>query len=112
MNFYCSRTEKNPNLGLTHTQNPKKTWNVYTDDGWTFHLNTLKKGNKNSWCEINFTDQIEFKHNRLRDFPIYYTNDTVASFKFDDAHFLPIDGKLVDDGINFTLAYELDFFQF
>ena len=46
MNFYCSRTEKNPNLGLTHTQNPKKTWNVYTDDGWTFHLNTLKKGFK------------------------------------------------------------------
>ena len=42
MNFYCSRTEKNPNLGLTHTQNPKKTWNVYTDEGWTFHLNTLK----------------------------------------------------------------------
>ena len=58
MNFYCSRTEKNPNLGLTHTQNPKKTWNVYTDEGWTFHLNTLKKGNKNSWCEINFADQI------------------------------------------------------
>ena len=110
MNFYCSRTEKNPNFGLTHTQNPKKTWNVYTDDGWTFHLNTLKKGNKNSWCEINFTDQIEFKHNRSRDFPIYYTNDTVASFKFDNAHLLPIDGKLVDNGINFTFAYELDFF--
>ena len=70
----------------------------------------LKKGNKNSWCEINFADQIEFKHNRSRNFPIYYTDNTVASFKFDDAHFLPIDGKLVDNGINFTLAYELDFF--
>jgi hypothetical protein len=96
MNFTCSSKDlAYSSLGLTkHRIN--NGLNLYLDKGWTRTDDYFYKGFRSSWCKI-FVDPIfRIETNELRDFPIFYDNDTVSNFTTLDNN-LPADGVLEMD---------------
>jgi len=105
MNFFCCRHGKDPRLELNHLKSPEFNWSIYVDNDWNIDSNVCSKGDSLSWCNIDYKTTLKISHNKFRDFPIYYTNDTVASFPFPLAEQLPIDAYLVDKRTHFEVSY-------
>jgi len=108
MNFYYSVTDiPSPFYGLTKHKIGHRQF-LYLDNGWTKKKNYFFKGISSSWCKIFFDPTIRIETNKLRDFPIYYNNDTISNFKKLDKT-VPVDGLVeIDKKINIT--YQENFY--
>ena len=108
MNFYCSSTDiPSPCVDLTKHKT-KNGWFLYLDNGWTKHENYFYKGFSSSWCKIYFDPVIKIESNKLRDFPIYYNNDSVSNFKKLDK-IVPVDG-IVEIDKEIKITYQQNFY--
>ena len=108
MNFYCSSTDiPSPCVDLTKYKT-KNGWFLYLDNGWTKHENYFYKGFSSSWCKIYVDPVIRVETNKLRDFPIYYNDNTISNFEKLDK-IVPVDGIVeIDKEINIT--YQENFY--
>ena len=108
MNFYYSASDiPSPFYGLTKHKIGHRQF-LYLDNGWTKKENYFFKGISSSWCKIFFDPTIRIETNKLRDFPIYYNNDTISNFKKLDKT-VPVDGLIeIDKEINIT--YQENFY--
>mgnify|MGYP001212301451 FL=1 len=96
MNFVCTKTDiRSPYFDLTQHKSANG-WYIYLDHGWTKNDNYFYKGFSSSWCKIYFDPVIRIETNKLRDFPIYYDNDSVTNFQKLE-HLVPVDGIIQID---------------
>lgn len=96
MNFVCTKTDiRSPYFDLTQHKSANG-WYIYLDYGWTKNDNYFYKGFSSSWCKIYFDPVIRIETNKLRDFPIYYDNDSVTNFQKLE-HLVPVDGIIQID---------------
>ena len=52
-----------------------------------------KKGIVNNWCEINFSGGVHIKHNKIRDFPLWYNENSCTNIS-PLVNCLPTDARL------------------
>lgn len=108
MNFVCSLTDiRSPYFDLTKHKT-ENGWSLYLDRGWTKTDNYFYKGFSGSWCKIYVDPIVRIETNKLRDFPIYHSTDTVSNF-LQLENTVPVDGIVeIADGIQ--VKYQEDFF--
>jgi len=108
MNFYCSSTDTHSLCVDLAKHKTKNNWFLYLDKGWTKHENYFYKGFSSSWCKIYFDPVIKIESNKLRDFPIYYNNDSVTNFQQLD-NIVPVDG-IVEIDKEIKISYQENFY--
>ena len=91
MHFYCTTEDKQFNFGLNKIQSPNNEWNIYFDNDWVKDSNSIYKGIDSNWCRVIFDNKLTIKHNKLREYPIYYTKNSISNFYKHGEH-LPVDG--------------------
>ena len=108
MNFVCASKDLDfTSLGL-RKHDAGNGWYIYLDKGWTIIENYFFKGFTSSWCKIYFDPIIKIETNKLRDFPIYYSQDIVSNFqKLENV--LPVDGS-IQIANNIDILYKEDFY--
>jgi len=94
MNFYCSYIEKKLDFDLQTIKSPNSDWFLYLDDGWTINKDHVYKGIDSNWCRIDFGEGLRITTNKLRDFPIYYSDTCVSNFLYTCGTQLPTDGTI------------------
>jgi len=102
MNFYITKDKlyKNP-LGLQMFQH--KDLVIYIDQGWSIKDNILSKGTTNNWCSISLGQTIEISHNDLRDFSLWYDENSATTLT-PLSNTVPADGYLKYDN-QWTVSY-------
>ena len=108
MNFLITTNADHVNqFGLNEIQN--KNHKILFDDNWIRKDNTITKGTANNYCTIKFGDTVEITHNELRDFPIWYDEQTCSNFaKLEN--YVPVDGRLSHNS-KWHLTYQKDFYD-
>ncbi len=96
MLFYISnKQDYNNNLNL-ECKKFDDFW-FYHDTGWIINDKKVKKGTSNNWCEINFANGVQIKHNEIRDFPLWYNENCCSNIETLE-NYLPTDAHLKFDG--------------
>ena len=86
-----------------------KNFKILFDNNWIGGNNSISKGTSNNFCTINFGDTIDITHNEVRDFPLWYNENTCSNFtKLDN--YVPVDGLLKHDN-KWHLTYKKDFYE-
>ena len=86
-----------------------KNFKILFDNNWIGGNNSISKGTSNNFCTINFGDTIDITHNEVRDFPLWYNENTCSNFiKLDN--YVPADGILKHDD-KWHLTYKKDFYE-
>ena len=86
-----------------------KNFKILFDNNWTKNDNSISKGTTNNYCTIKFDDTIEITHNEIRDFPLWYNENTCSNFtKLEN--YVPVDGILKYDS-KWHLTYQKDFYD-
>mgnify|MGYP001376812575 CR=1 FL=1 len=108
MNFLCSTADIQSPFPEIEKHKTKNGWFLYLDKGWTKTDNYYYKGFSSSWCKIFVDPIVRIETNKLRDFPIYYNEDSTSNFSKLD-NILPVDGILeIDDKIH--ISYKENFY--
>ena len=50
------------------------------DEDWIKDSNSIYKGIDSNWCRVIFDNGLTIKHNELREYPIYYTKNSISNF--------------------------------
>lgn len=108
MNFICSSSDVGQDYHYLEKHQSRNGWNIYLDEGWSKTEDYFFKGFRTSWCKIYFDPIIRIESNKLRDFPIYYNDNTVSNFQKCES-MVPVDGTLQIDK-NVKVSYQDNFY--
>ena len=108
MHFYCTTEDKQFNFGLNKIQSPNNEWNIYFDNDWVKDSNSIYKGIDSNWCRVIFDNKLTIKHNKLREYPIYYTKNSISNFYKHGEH-LPVDGIINYNNQKINIKYNNNF---
>lgn len=107
MNFHFTTVDSGNYLDLDRVH-LDKNWFLYLDKGWIKKENYFFKGAGSSWCKIFVAPTIKIETNKLRDFPIYYSNTFVSNIE-NTGKSLPVDGRIeIEDSVK--VSYEDKFY--
>ena len=109
MHFYCTTEDKQFNFGLNKIQSPNNEWNIYFDNDWIKDSNSIYKGIDSNWCRVIFDNKLTIKHNKLREYPIYYTKNSISNFYKHGEH-LPVDGIINYNNQKINIKYNNNFY--
>jgi len=108
MNFFITKDNNySNNLNLNFVKH--KNFNLFFDNGWEIYENKLYKGTSNNFCEIILEESIRFNHNKLRDFPLWYNNDSCTNIT-ELENYLPVDGVLTLKEKTLEVSYIQNFY--
>jgi hypothetical protein len=86
-----------------------KNFKILFDNNWTKNDNSISKGTTNNYCTIKFDDTIEITHNEVRDFPLWYNENTCSNFtKLEN--YVPVDG-ILNYNSKWHLTYKKGFYD-
>ena len=108
MNFICSSSDVGQEYHYLERHQSRNGWNIYLDEGWSKTVDYFFKGFRTSWCKIYFDPIIRIESNKLRDFPIYYNDDTVSNFQ-KCGKIVPVDGTIQIDK-NIKVSHQDNFY--
>ena len=109
MHFNCTTKNEQFKFGLNKIQSPNNKWNIYFDEDWIKDSNSIYKGIDSNWCRVIFDNGLTIKHNELREYPIYYTKNSISNFYKHGEH-LPVDGSINYNDQEINIKYDNNFY--